>query len=377
MKILHTSDWHLGMRIGEYNLLDDQRHMLDEIIRVAQDEQPDVILIAGDIYDKSVPSAEAILLLDEALCRIAALGKEVFLIAGNHDSAERLSYASRLIALSRIHLSPLYDGTITPVVLNECGEDVAIYMLPYLKPAMVRHYADEEGIETYDDAMRYVIQNMDLGAHKRNILVAHQYISDSERTDSEDMLVGGLDQIDRETLAGFDYVALGHLHRAQNCGTPSIRYCGTPMKYSFSEVNDSKSVTIVELPTEGEVVVRERPLRPLHEWYDLRGRYDELTNRSFYADTDYPESYVRITLTDEEDVPNGQRLLKAIYHRLVELRYDNTRTRMGQARMGSAVQVKKRPPIELMDELFLKQNGRGMSDEQKQYMQTLIERVFG
>lgn len=383
MRILHTSDWHIGMRIGEYNLIDEQRYVLQQIVSIACEEQPDAIIIAGDIYDRSIPSAEAIMLLDEILVELASLKTEVFIIAGNHDSAERLAYASRLISISHIHISPVYNGSVEPIVIEKGYEQVAFYLLPYLKPATVRYFAEEEcNIESYNDAMRYVIERMPLEQHRCNVLVAHQFITNSERTDSEDMLIGGLDNIDSEVISGFDYVAMGHLHRAQDCSSTTIRYSGTPMKYSFSEAKDIKSVSIIDITPsnikEGhnEVNIRNRAIAPLHEWYDLRGTYDQLTSLDFYRDTDYTEAFVRITLTDEEDIPNGQRMLKAIYHHLVELRYDNTRTRQGITPIGRADTVKKQLPIDLMNELYIKQNGQAMSEQQQLYMQQMIERVF-
>lgn len=362
MKILHTSDWHIGKRVGEYSLQEEQRHALDQIVAIAREEQPDVIVIAGDVYDRSIPSAEAMMLLDDVLVALAtppsreAKQPEVLIIAGNHDSAERLAYGARLLRRSHIHLSPVYQGEIVPVEIG----GVAFYMLPYMKAAEVPS----------------VIEQMEIERSRRNILVAHQFITDAERTDSEEQVIGGLDNIDAACFEGFDYVALGHLHRAQNCGKETIRYSGTPMKYSFSEVHDRKSVTIIEVPEAGGVTVRERAIVPLHDWYDLRGTYDELTAREFYQDKGYQEGFVRVTLTDEEDIPNGQRKLKAIYHRLVELRYDNTRTRQGLSRVGSTLEVQRKQPIELLGELYQRQNGQSMSEEQQAYARQIIEKVF-
>lgn len=383
MRILHTSDWHIGIRIGEYNLIDEQRYALQQIINIARNEHPDAIIVAGDVYDRAVPSAEAVMLFDEILVELASLKTEVFIIAGNHDSAERLAYASRLISLSHIHISPVYNGIVEPIVLKKGDEQVAFYLLPHLKPAIIRHFAEDEcTIESYNDAMRYVVEKMPLEEHCCNVLIAHQFITNSERTDSEDMLMGGLDNIDSEVISRFDYVALGHLHRAQSCSCPTIRYSGTPMKYSFSEAKDVKSVSIIDIipSTTGEkhneVTIRNHPITPLHEWYDLRGTYDQLTSLDYYRDTNYTEAFVRITLTDEEDIPNGQRMLKAIYHRLVELRYDNTRTCQGVTPIGLADTVRKQLPIDLMNELYLKQNGQVMSEQQQLYMQQMIEQVF-
>ncbi len=377
MKILHTSDLHIGKRVKEYSMLDEQKFILSEIVRIAKEEQPDAIVLAGDIYDKSVPSAEAVALFDEFLVGLARLGKAIFIISGNHDSPERISFASRIMEANKIYLSPVYDGVIRPVILPDGESEVAFYLLPFIKPSVVQHYA-EDGVEikTYDEAMRYVVGKMDIDKSRQNVLVAHQYVTGAERSESEDMVVGGLDNVDASAFDDFDYVALGHLHRPQNCGNGTIRYSGSPLKYSFSEVNDKKSVSIVELKAGHAPVVTEHALTPRYEWYDLRGTYDELTARDFYKDTDYQGAYVRITLTDEDDIPDGMRKLRTIYHRLLEFGYDNKRTRAGKTDLGKPLNVNELSPIQLFGELYEKQNAQPLSDKQEDYISGLIDQVF-
>lgn len=377
MKILHTSDLHIGKRINEYSMLDEQKFILDEIFSIAQTEQPDAVILAGDIYDKSVPSAEAITIFDDFLVKLAGLGKAIFIISGNHDSVERLSFASRILEASKIYLSPAYDGNISPVILTEGGTEVAFYMLPFIKPSVVQHKAgDAAEIKTYDDAMRFAISKMDIDKSRRNVLITHQYVTGAERSESEDFIIGGLDNVDASAFDSFDYVALGHLHRPQFCGRPTIRYSGSPLKYSFSEVNDKKSVTIVEFKANEGPIITEHVLKPLHEWYDLRGTYDELTARNFYDGQGYQEAFVRITLTDEDDIPDGMRKLKTIYHRLADLHYDNKRTRDGMKLIDRPMNVNKLNPIELFDELFEKQNAQHLSDKQNVYLNGLIDQIF-
>lgn len=377
MKILHTSDLHIGKRANEYALLEEQEFVLKQIIDIAQSEKPDAIILAGDIYDKSIPSAEAVSLFDDFLVNLAKLGKDIFIISGNHDSAERIAFASRIMEASKIHLSPVFNGKIVPIILNDGETELAVYMLPFIKPAIVQHFADEgTEIKTYDEAMRYVISQMGIDKSRRNILVTHQFITNAERTESEDVMVGGLDNIDASAFDGFDYVALGHLHRPQSCGKETIRYSGSPLKYSFSEVNDKKSVTIIEINGEETPIITERPLTPLHEWFDLRGSYDELTAKAFYDGKGYQEAFVRITLTDEDDIPDGMRKLKSIYHRLMELRYDNKRTRAGMTSIGKPMDVEALQPDKLFGDLFEKQNGQALSEEQKRYMNETIETIF-
>lgn len=377
MKILHTSDLHIGKRVKEFSMLDEQRFILNQILTTAETEQPDAIILAGDIYDKSVPSAEAVSLFDDFLVSLARLGKSIFIISGNHDSPERISFASRIMQASKIYLSPVYDGTIRPVILPDGESEVAFYLLPFIKPSVVLHYADEgTDIKTYDEAMRYVVSKMDIDKSRRNILIAHQYVTGAERSESEDMVIGGLDNVDASVFAPFDYVALGHLHRPQYCGRETIRYSGSPLKYSFSEVFDKKSVTIIEINAGQAPVVTEHALTPLHEWYALRGTYDELTARDYYDGKGYQDAYVSITLTDEDDIPDGMRKLRTIYHRLMELSYDNKRTRAGMTNIGKPMNVNELNPIELFGELFEKQNAQPLTDRQRQYVNSLIDQVF-
>ena len=377
MKILHTSDLHIGKRVKEFSMLDEQRFILNQIIGTAETEQPDAIILAGDIYDKSVPSAEAVSLFDDFLVSLARLGKAIFIISGNHDSPERISFASRIMHTSKIYLSPVYDGTIRPVILPDGESEVALYLLPFIKPSVVLHYAEDgTEIKTYNDAMRYVIGKMDIDKSRRTILIAHQYVTGAERSESEDMVIGGLDNVDASVFSPFDYVALGHLHRPQYCGRETIRYSGSPLKYSFSEVFDKKSVTIIEINAGQAPVVTERALTPLHEWYALRGTYDELTARDYYDGKGYQDAYVSITLTDEDDIPDGMRKLRTIYHRLMELSYDNKRTRAGMTNIGKPMNVNELNPIELFGELFEKQNAQPLTDRQRQYVNSLIDQVF-
>jgi exonuclease SbcD len=241
----------------------------------------------------------------------------------------------------------------------------------------VQHFAgEEEGIKTYNDALRYAIRKMGVDRSRKNILITHQYITDAERTESEDIMVGGLDNVDASIFDDFDYVALGHLHRAQSCGRNTVRYSGSPLKYSFSEVNDKKSVSIIKINGNQEVKVTSKQLNPLHDWYDLRGTYDELTARAYYDGTDLTEAFVRITLTDEEDIPDGMRKLKTIYHRLTELRYDNNRTRAGLTLVGKPMNIESLNPTQLFGELFEKQNAQKLSKEQSEFLQGLIDKIF-
>lgn len=377
-KVLHISDLHIGKRINGYSMAEDQQHILDEFVRIASQEKPQAIIMAGDIYDKSVPAAESVTMFDDFLVRLSKLGSQIFIISGNHDSAERLAYASRLIDTCGIHLSPVYYGKVEPFVIkaDDNAQQVAFYMLPFIKPATVQHFAPDDApqLDSYDAAMRYVIDNMDIDPGRRNILITHQFITDAQRSESEDSAIGGLDNIDASAFDMFDYVALGHLHRPQSCGRDTVRYSGSPMKYSFSEVNDEKSVTVIEIGD--DISIGTIPLTPLHEWYDLRGTYNELTAKSFYEGTDWQESWVRITLTDEEDIPDGARKLQTIYHRLMELRYDNKRTRGGLVAIDRPADVDGRKPGDLFAQLFEQQNCQPMTGEQREWLESIIDNIW-
>ncbi len=375
MKFLHLSDLHLGKRVNETSLLDEQLHILQEILRLADEECPDALLISGDVYDKSVPSGEAVQLFDDFLSELSVRKIRVLIISGNHDSAERIAFGGRILDKGGVHVSPVYDGKMQPVLLSDAYGEVAFYLMPFLKPAQVRRFFEGETVENYTDAVRLVIRSMDLDTERRNVLLAHQFVTGAQRSESEDVTVGGLDNVDASVFSGFDYVALGHLHRAQDCGAAHIRYCGSPLKYSFSEANDSKSLTLVELGPKGKCRIRPIPLQPLHDWQDFRGSYDELVRRSFYENTTFPEDFVRITLTDEEDIPDAIGKLRIIYRNLLELRYDNKRTRASGI-LDSAGDVSQKSPLALFSELYEIQNGEKLSETQENYLQRMIAGIW-
>lgn len=372
MRFLHLSDLHIGKRLNEFSLLEDQAYILGQILEITKSEQPDGVLIAGDVYDKAAPSAEAVGLFDDFLTRLSRSGTAVFLISGNHDSPERIAYGSRILDRCRIYLSPLYEGKTEPVILKDEIGEVAVYLLPFLKPAMLRRFWPEEEIGSYTDALRLAVGAMDIDPSRRNILVAHQFVTGASRCESEEVTIGGLDNVDASVFAAFDYVALGHIHSPQSIGE-TIRYCGTPLKYSFSEAGQEKSVTVVELSEKGSLQLRTIPLKPLHDLRELRGRYEELTTRSFYEGTP-TEDYLHIVLTDEEDVLGAAEKLRTIYPNLMKLSYDNRRTQSDRV-LESASGVEEKSPLELLSELYRLQNNQEMSEEQQTYAASVFEAV--
>lgn len=372
MRFLHLSDLHIGKRLNEFSLLEDQAYILGQILEITKSEQPNGVLIAGDVYDKAAPSAEAVGLFDDFLTRLSRSGTAVFLISGNHDSPERIAYGSRILDRCRIYLSPLYEGKTEPVILKDEIGEVAVYLLPFLKPAMLRRFWPEEEIGSYTDALRLAVGAMDIDPSRRNILVAHQFVTGASRCESEEVTIGGLDNVDASAFAAFDYVALGHIHNPQSIGE-TIRYCGTPLKYSFSEAGQEKSVTVVELSEKGSLQLRTIPLKPLHDLRELRGRYEELTARSFYEGTP-TEDYLHIVLTDEEDVLGAAEKLRTIYPNLMKLSYDNRRTRSDRV-LESASGAEEKSPLELLSELYRLQNNQEMSEEQQTYAASVFEAV--
>lgn len=373
MKFLHISDLHLGKRVNEFSMTEDQRYILARILDVAREESPDGVLIAGDVYDKPVPSAEAVELFDGFLTDLARM-TEVFVLSGNHDSPERIAFGGRIMGASGVHLSPVYSGTLAPVTLKGDIGEVAVYMLPFVRPAHVRRFHPDEDIKTYTDAVRVALAHADETSAERRVLVAHMFVTGASRTDSEDISVGGADNVDVSALAGFDYVALGHIHRPQNVA-PGVRYSGSPLKYSFSEISDKKSVTVVELGGNGEVSVRTVPLTPLRDLKEIKGTYAELTARDRYEGTTYRDDYMHVILTDEDDVPEALGKLRVIYRNLMKLEYRNSRT-SALGRVTAPEAVRERTPAQLLGELFVKQNDRPMPEEQAAYVRALAAEIW-
>jgi len=374
MKLFHLSDLHIGKRVNEVSMIEDQRHILEQIMLQIEEEKPDALLIAGDVYDKSVPSAEAVTLFDEFLCQLAQRKLPVLIISGNHDSPERLAFASRLLGLNGIYISPVYDGQVKSVTLGDEHGEVDFWLLPFIKPAHVRRYYPEEGIESYTDAVRVAVEKMGVDTAKRNVLLTHQFVTGSVTCESEELSVGGSDNVDVSAFDGFDYVALGHIHGPQNIGSNRVRYCGTPLKYSFSECSHHKSITVVELGEKENLYLRTLPLQPLHDMRQMRGTFAQLTDKSNYEKTAV-EDYLHIILTDEEDVEEAMGKLRLIYPNILKLTYDNTRTRENQV-IDGAEDVTRKNPLELFEELYELQNNQPMSEPQRAFTRSLIEEIW-
>ena len=374
MRFLHLSDLHLGKRVCEFSMLDDQRYILEEILSLLDTRPVDAVLLAGDLYDKPVPPAEAVRLLDWFLTELANRKLPVFAISGNHDSAERIAFGAHLLAGSQVYVSPVFEGAPAPIPLTDAYGPVDIYLLPFLKPATVRHIYRDEPIESYSDALGCVLRRCAPDPARRSVLVAHQFVAGAAACESEEPSVGGLDCVDAALFDGFDYVALGHLHSPQKVGRDTLRYCGTPLKYSFSEASQHKSVTFVELGEKGSVTIAAEPLVPRHDLRELRGSYMELTDRRNYEGTAV-DDYLHITLTDEQDIPEALAHLRVIYPNLMRLDYDNRRTQTRQE-LDAPAKAEQKTPLEHFADFYQLQNNQPLTHEQAVFCQQLIETIW-
>lgn len=374
MKFIHLSDLHLGKKVNEFSMIEDQEYILKKILNVIDNESPDGVLIAGDVYDKSMPSAEAVQLFDDFLYRLSKRNLQVFVISGNHDSPERIAFGARLMNGSGVHLSPVYEGKVTEVTMQDEYGAVQVYMLPFVKPSHVRRFYPEKEIGSYTDAVEAALSEAPKCREERNILITHQFVTGASRSESEEISVGGSDNVDAAVFDGFDYVALGHIHGPQNVGKETVRYCGTPLKYSFSEAKHEKSVTVVEMKEKGNISVRTIPLIPRHDLREISGLYMELTAKSYYENM-AKDDYLHITLTDEEDIPDAIGKLRVIYPNLMKLDYDNKRTR-ASVQLESVDSVKQKTPLELFAEFYEKQNNQPMNEEQQEFIRKLLKGIW-
>lgn len=374
MKFIHISDLHLGKRVYEFPMLEEQRDILEKILGIAKDERADGVLVAGDVYDRQIPSAEAVQLFDWFLTALAEMGLYVFVISGNHDSAERLAFGARLMETQRVYLAPVFAGEVKTVSLTDAYGELCIYLLPFIKPAYVRRFYPDREIADYEEALGTVMEHMSVDETKRNILLAHQFVTGASRSESEEITAGGLDNVSAEHFAAFDYTALGHIHRPQSVGAATIRYCGTPLKYSFSEAGHEKSVTVVELMEKGRTDIRTIPLKPLRDLREIRGSYEEIAARKYWENTE-TEDYLHVTLTDEEDIPEAIRKLRVIYPNIMKLDYDNRRTR-SFASIEMSEKPEEKTPLQLFEELYRLQNNQDLGEEQRAYLTRLVEEIW-
>lgn len=375
---MHLADLHLGKRVNGFSMMEDQEYILNRILEIMEEEQPDGLLIAGDVYDKTIPPAEAVRLMDDFLTAVAVKHVPVFLISGNHDSAERVAFGHQLMQGSGIWISPVYDGTIRHHTLEDRWGEVNIYLIPFLRPSVVRSFFPDIEIEDYTDALRTIIEDLQVDTSRRNVVLAHQFVMAAgafpETCDSEQLSVGGLDRVDGSVFSPFDYTALGHLHGPQRVGSETIRYAGSPLKYSFSELHQKKSVTVVELREKGETEIRQIPLQPRREMIELRGTFEEILAEARQKGEPQTD-YYHMILTDETDVVDALSRLREYYPNIMLLDYDNRRTR-SQKEVEQLDRVEERTPGELFAALYEQQNGQEMDSDRKEYLDGLIREIW-
>lgn len=375
---MHLADLHLGKRVNGFSMMEDQEYLLNRILEIMEEEQPDGLLIAGDVYDKTIPPAEAVRLMDDFLTAVAAKHVPVFLISGNHDSAERVAFGHQLMQGSGIWISPVYDGTIRHHTLEDRWGEVNIYLIPFLRPSVVRSFFPDVEIEDYTDALRTIIEDLQVDTSRRNVVLAHQFVTAAgalpETCDSEQLSVGGLDRVDGSVFSPFDYTALGHLHGPQRVGSETIRYAGSPLKYSFSELHQKKSVTVAELRAKEETEIRQIPLQPRREMIELRGTFEEILEEA-RKKGELQTDYYHMILTDETDVVDALSRLREYYPNIMLLDYDNRRTR-SQKEVEQLDRVEERTPGELFAALYEQQNGQEMDSDRKEYLDGLIREIW-
>lgn len=375
---MHLADLHLGKRVNGFSMMEDQEYILNRILEIMEEEQPDGLLIAGDVYDKTIPPAEAVRLMDDFLTAVAAKNVPVFLISGNHDSAERVAFGHQLMQGSGIWISPVYDGTIRHHTLEDRWGEVNIYLVPFLRPSVVRSFFPDAEIGDYTDALGTILEGLQLDTSQRNVVLAHQFVTAAgalpETCDSEQLSVGGLDRVDGSVFSPFDYTALGHLHGPQRVGSETIRYAGSPLKYSFSELHQKKSVTVAELREKGETEIRQIPLQPRREMIELRGTFEEILAEARQKGEPRTD-YYHMILTDETDVVDALSRLREFYPNIMLLDYDNRRTR-SQKEVEQLDRVEERMPGELFAALYEQQNGQEMDSDRKEYLDGLIREIW-
>lgn len=371
MKFLHLSDLHLGKRLKEQSLIEDQKYILDEIIEIAKKENPDGVIIAGDIYDKTVPSAEAVALFDSFLTRLSEMKLKVYAISGNHDSAERIAFGASIMKLGGAHFSPVYNGSIEKITEQDSFGNINIFLLPFVKPSQVREFFPETTIENYTQAIEATLSNIDIDTSERNIIIAHQHITDAEKTGSEETIIGGLDNVDSYVFDAFDYVALGHIHGEQDIAGKKIHYCGTPLKYSFSEAKHNKSVTVVEFFEKGRTEIRRIPLIPLRDLRDVCGSFTDI-----YNTPEKSEDYIRIILNDEDEIMDAVSKLRHVFPNILELTYSNRKYADIQGLEATDDEIKNNP-AEIFRQFFTEQTNSDPDNEIMAIINEIIEQAKG
>lgn len=331
MKLMHVGDLHLGKSLGDFDLTEDQEYLLNQLLGIVEKQAVDAVLIAGDVYDKAIPSEAATRMLDYFLSSLAKRNVYVYMVSGNHDSDERLNYGSNLFETNHIYISTKYEGNLYKQTLKVGKDEADIYLLPFVKASQVRHFLPGAKIESYDDAVRAILDKANIDESRNNVLVAHQFVmgksEDPELSGSESLgtqSVGTVEKIGYDCFDLFDYVALGHIHSPQQVGRKEVRYSGSPLKYSISEVNNEKSVTLITVSGKGKVEIELVPIKPMRNMRHLRGKIKDILDK---ASVTAPEDFIYATLTDEEIISDAMGIFQQVYPNTVKIDYDNSHTR--------------------------------------------------
>lgn len=371
MKLLHLGDLHIGKSVNDYSMIDDQRYILNQILSIIAEKKADVVVIAGDVYDKSIPSEEAVGLFHEFICQLADKQIKTYIISGNHDSDERLNFGSPLFETAGIYISSKYEGSLYRQTIEDDYGVLNIYLLPFVKASQVKHFFPEEEIDSYDKAVRVVLENAEIKKEERNILVGHQFVAGKSEEPklggSENAAVqnvGTVEKIGTDCFDMFDYVALGHIHSPQKVGRDTVRYSGSPLKYSLSEIDNEKSVPIVTIGVKGEVDIELVRLRPVRDMRHLKGRMDQLLDKNNVHD---PDDYIYATLTDENPIPDAMTIIRQYYPNTLKLDYENSHTReMKTFDLSKVAQEKSFQ--ELISDFYHLIFGCDMNDEEMKIM---------
>lgn len=381
MKLIHTADLHIGKIVNEFSMIEEQKNALTQILAIAKEEEADALIIAGDIYDRSVPSAEAVVVFDEFLNRAVELGISIFIISGNHDSPERVGFAQHILKNQKVYIAGIVDETIQPISVKDSFGEVNVYLLPFAKPATIRHLYQDETIQTCEDGVRKVLEQANVDENQRNVLVTHHFVTskgkEPEQCDSEsELLLGGTQNVDAGVFNAFDYVALGHIHGAQRIGRDTIRYSGSPIKYSFSEVFQKKSVTVVDIREKGDVVVHYRSLTPIHDMRKIVGALADLTNESVYSQADVRD-YLHVTLTDKQELFDPMGTLRSIYPNVMQIAFEKFENRENASNKNNTVVKREKSMYEHFADFYADITGDALQGEYEQCVREIIDELGG
>lgn len=377
MKLMHLSDLHLGKLVLEQSMIDDQKYILNQIIDIVKKEQVDIVLIAGDVYDKSIPTIEAVNLFSNFLTRLYKLKVLVFVISGNHDSKDRLSFGNELFVDNGIYIEGIFNGNLRCETINDKDGKLNIYMLPFIKPVEVKRFYPDEIIDTYEDAIKCILKHSSINKSERNIIMVHQFVTslgeDVIRSDSESISLGGIDNIDVTLFKDFDYVAMGHIHGPQKVGRETARYSGSPLKYSFSEVNQKKSVCIIEFNFKEDINISKIPLIPIRDMRVIKGPFDKLISKEI-VNLENKNDYLDVVLTDDDYIINAIGKLRKFYPNILKLEYEN---KISSNEVSDNIDIDKSnmSPIDLFSEFYKMQNGIELPAKKRKIIEEVIKEV--